>query len=43
MELLDDPVASTSALFTVGRIVAGNDQQTQHVIDAGVIPRLVCP
>ncbi|VDD90163.1 unnamed protein product [Enterobius vermicularis] len=41
MELLDDPVASTSALFTVGRIVAGNDQQTQHVIDAGVIPRLI--
>lgn len=40
--LLDDPNTVAAALRAIGNIVAGDDEQTQCVIDAGVLPKLVC-
>lgn len=41
VELFDEKVTSTSALTTIGHVVAGTDQQAQRALDLGVLPRLV--
>ena len=41
IDLLEDPIASTSSLMAIGHIIAGNDVQAQRVLDFGVLSKLV--
>ncbi|VDK52129.1 unnamed protein product [Anisakis simplex] len=40
MVLLDDPITVAPALRVIGNIVAGDDDQTQVVLDAAILPKL---
>ncbi|VDN45312.1 unnamed protein product [Gongylonema pulchrum] len=42
MELLDDKDTMRAALRALGNLVAGGDNQTQQVLDAGLLSNMVC-